>query len=104
MLIGCLPIVLAGCQHPMVSSVSEGQPPGLTVALIDVVAPVRCENAIEPAAPSAKEQTRMVNVDAKASPKPQDASLVANAQKPSVSQTCELADGLMLVFKTFTGH
>jgi hypothetical protein len=100
----CAAIVLAGCQHPLAPSVAGQHPVGATYAFVDAGTTVRCDNAFQPPAPAVTERADALKVGALESPKPQDERLVASVQKQPVSQTGELADGLMLVFKTFTGH
>ena len=85
----CAPIVLAGCQHPLAPSVAGQQSVGANHNLIYG---------------GATAQAGALDMGAKASLQPQDQPLVASVQKQPECLTGQLADGLMLVFTTFTGH
>lgn len=94
----CSPILLAGCQSPLAPPAA-----GVNGTVVDAGAHVRVEKAIQPPAPAVAKQVAVMDVSAPASPKTQ-APLMATVQKQPESQTGQLADGLMLVFTTFTGH
>jgi hypothetical protein len=85
----CSPLLLAGCQHTLAPTVGSS---------------ARFDNVTQPPAPVVTERVAALDVGVLAKANPQDESLIASAQKQPESQTGQLADGLMLVFKTFTGH
>jgi hypothetical protein len=99
----CSAMALAGCQHPLAPSVAWQQPAGVNDAFVDARATVRVENVIQPPAPAVTEQVAVLDVNAPVGVKPQAQPLVASVQKQD-SQIGQLADGLMQVFATFTGH
>jgi cell division septation protein DedD len=95
----CTPIIFGGCAHPLASSFVEPQHIGATYSFADSAAIAPTDKSNQLPAPSSTEQA-----DAPASPKPADKPQVASAQTRPEGLTCQLADSLMQVFKTFTGH
>jgi hypothetical protein len=102
--LACSAIVLAGCQHPLASSVAGQQPAIEKYAYVDAGGPGRVEKATQSESPAVTDQPGVPAVDTTASSKPQSEPMIASVQKQPESQTLQLADGLMLVFKTFTGR
>jgi hypothetical protein len=104
LLLASAPIVLAGCQHPLVPSAAAQQPAAANHSLVSAGAASRVGKTIQPPASAVTEQAGVTDVGAKASPTPQGEPIVASTQKQPGCLTGQLADGLMLVFTTFTGH
>jgi len=83
-------MVLVGCQHPLAPSIAG-----------------RDKEAVQFPAPVAGAQDCLLDFLDLAVPEsaaPQDQSPVASVQKEPECLTGELADGVMQVFKVFTGH
>jgi hypothetical protein len=118
----CVPIVLAGCQHPLAPSVAREQPTRVNQALVDATPvareqPTRVNQALVDAtpvaffdyamqltAPAIQSEACVLMTSAPESPKSKDASPVTGVQKQPACLTGQLADSLMDVFKTFTGR
>jgi hypothetical protein len=95
----CSSIVLAGCAQPLAPSL-PAQQPAINHSLLDAQATARIQKAIPNLTPPVQAQACLAAPDA---PKPKDkAPVPMPAKAPDL--TGQLADSLMLVFKTFTGH
>ncbi len=88
----CAPILIVGCASPNRPSMMAG--PKVSF----VMTPQSSSPAV------AEAEKRDSEAPAVATPKPQDAKLVAASQPQQDSLTGQLADGLLAVFKTFTGR
>ena len=95
----CTPILLAGCQQPLAPSAGA-----VNNSFVDARTPVRFENTIQHPGPAVPGRIAVLDVSAPVGAKPKDEPLIASVQRQPDSQVGQLADGLMLVFKTFTGH
>jgi hypothetical protein len=93
----CSPILLAGCQHPGGPAISAAYEP-----VYGARTTVNFESPVQSPAPVALR--RSATPDTTAAPKETEATPTAAVQKRSDSQVGQLADGLMLVFTTLTGH
>lgn len=96
--------MLAGCAHPLPPTVAGQRPLGVGGSLVEAGAAPRVEKAVQPPAPSVTPQVAKLDVSAPVGTTPKDAQSGASAQKQPASQVGQLADSLMLVFMTFTGH
>jgi hypothetical protein len=96
----CFPILLAGCQHPVAPSFEAQNTFGATYTVVNVPA----DKATQAPAPNSTNQTAVLDPSAEAIAKPSDKPAVATTQPKDECLTGQLADGLMLVFKAFTGH
>jgi hypothetical protein len=79
LLLLCLPIVLAGCEHPLATTPAPQQ-----FAVVN------------------KPQPCLLKTGVSDDPKAKDDSAAANKPKESNSLTLQLGDALLDVFKTFT--
>jgi len=102
--LACSAIVFAGCQQPLASSGAGQQPAIEKYAYVDAGGSGRVEKTTQFQSPVVTDQVGVPSLGTAASSKPQGGPLVASVQKEPESQSLQLADGLMLVFKTFTGH
>jgi hypothetical protein len=96
--------MLAGCQHPLAPSFAGRQPVRVNQVLVAARAVALVDNAMQWPAPAFKAEACAFKTGAPETPKPKDASPVANTQNRPDCLTGQLADSLMLVFKTFTGR
>jgi hypothetical protein len=80
------------------------QPDRVNHALVDARAVALVDKAMPFPAPAIKTEACVLKTGAPDSPKPKEASPVAGAQQDPDCLTGQLADSLMLVFKTFTGR
>ena len=87
----CAPILIVGCASPNRPSMTAGPK----------VSFVMTTQSPSPIADTDKHDSA---ASAVAASKPQDAKLVATSQPQQDSLTGQLADGLLSVFKTFTGR
>jgi len=105
LLLICSPIVLAGChQHPLATSNVGRQPAWADHPVVNVEAAVRIEQATQFNIPDAKAGACASKTDAPQSPKPKDEPPIAGVQKQPDGLTGQLADGIVLAFKAFTGR
>ena len=88
----CAPILIVGCASPNRPSMTAG--PKVSFVM----------TTQSPSAAFAETDKRDSAAPPVAAPKPQNASLVATSQPQQDSLTGQLADGLLSVFKTFTGR
>jgi hypothetical protein len=100
----CVPIVLAGCQAPLAPSMSRQQPASINQTLVDATPVVFFDDAMLLSATDKDEEASAQETGKPESPKPANAASVAGPQQQSDCLTGQLADSLMLVFKTFTGR
>lgn len=100
----CCPIVLAGCQHPLAPPVAVQQPVRVNHAAVNAETTALVKKTMQFPVPTVKLQTCVLNLGAPNSPKPKDELLAAGVQEQPECLTGQLADGLMLAFKTFTGR
>jgi hypothetical protein len=96
MFLACAGFALAGCQQPLAPALAQQQPAGINNFVLDAGATPRVDKSVQPAAAS--------DAAAPSSAKPSDKPLIASAQTQPGSQVGQLADGLFLAFKAFTGH
>jgi len=101
----CSPILLAGCQQrPLAASVVVQQPVTVNYFLVDAEAPARVKTAMQFPVSAVKPEACVLGLGVLESPKPKDKLLVASAPNEQEGLTGQLADGLMLVFKTVTSR
>jgi hypothetical protein len=100
----CAPIVLAGCQSPLASHLTAPPPPSINQALADATPVLFFDDAMLIPASDANELPAVQETTASQISKPKDAVPVDGTQKQSDGLTGQLADSLMMVFKTFTGR
>ena len=103
----CCPFVVAGChQHPCATSLADPQPVRAKHAAVDAGATVCVEQAMLFTLPVVETKACALKTETGApkSPQPKDAPLIAGTQKEPDCLMGQLGDGLLLVFKTFTGR
>lgn len=88
----CAPILIVGCASPNRPSMLAGPKVSFVMTMQSPLPAVAASDKRDSDAPAV------------AAPKPQDAKLVAASQTQQDSLTGQLADGLLAVFKTFTGR
>jgi hypothetical protein len=88
----CAPILIVGCASPHRPSMAAGPKVSFVMTIQAPLPHLADAEKVELKAP------------APVTPKPQDAKLVADSQPPEASQAGQLADGILQVFKSFTGH
>jgi hypothetical protein len=100
LLLVCSPILLAGCQHPIAPSIARSN-----VSFINPVAAAPAQKAPQRTRTPVTVQLAALDVNAPVGVKQKAASATSGSvPKRTDSQVGQLADGLMLVFTTFTGH
>jgi hypothetical protein len=103
----CFPFLLAGChQHPLAASIPGRQSAGANTAAINAGATVCVEQATIFTLPAVetKDGALKTETGAPKSPRPKEGSLIAGTHKEPDCLTGQLGDGLILVFKSFTGR
>jgi len=105
MILTCLPMVLAGCQHTVDPSFAGQNTFGANYTLVTTSAPEAAQKATQPVGTTITNAPAAVSASgAQATPKLPDKPVAVAAQPKDDCLTGQLADGLMLVFKTFTGR
>jgi hypothetical protein len=99
-----LAIVATGCQHPLAPILAGPQPAGVNHAMLDAQATARVQKAMQQSAPTVQVMACVAEASAPESPETKTEPQVAKAQQKPDCLEGQLADGLMLVFKTFTGR
>ena len=98
------PILLAGCQHPQAPSVALEQPYRSNHAFVQTKAVVLVDKSTQCPTCAVKTEAPVLKASAPPNLKSIDAVPIAGCAKQEDCLTGQLADGLMNVFKTFTGR
>jgi hypothetical protein len=98
----CSPILLAGCQHPQVATISHQQFTPVSYTFAETAASPRSKNSFQSASSTTKPEPCLLKTVVSDSPKAKYESLVTSSAKQSDCLTLQLGDALLDAFKTFT--